>query len=421
MRKILELIQKSISNRFFLIVILPFLINFEFIGCSSNETKQVKNTIRDSVGVKIIENWAPIWDEEDQWKLSEKPVLEIADENFFRVRGAILFSDGRIVVANSGASELRFYNKNGKFTKTVGGKGGGPGEFSNFMVALHKISQDSFQVFDTMTLRMSVFDSNGILKRDFYLEPAGKYPIMDVQTFLDGSLFVSTSWSSALDMGDHETGIKRHPTPLLHYSQQGVLMDTFAILPGPEYYMFVEGDRYAFIGNFPFKHNLVSSIFSNRAFMGSSDKFEILVYSFNGDLQKIITLPGIDLTLTDKEFKETIQSQLNRIDDLESKKRYTKYWSKLPHRKSKPAYSNLVIDDEGNLWIEEYQYDESKLTTWWIFNLEGFLLVEIEMSGNFQVFEIGHEYVLGKKINEDGFESIHVYRLKKSYFIMEEK
>lgn len=395
------------------LAILQFVVALEFIACSSNETKQVQNTIRDSLGVEIIENHTPIWDEEDQWKLSERPILEISDEAFYRIVGAVQLEDGRIVVANSGSGELRFYDKKGNFVTSVGNSGQGPGEFT-FLLSLYKFPGDSLLTFDGRGVnRVSIFKSDGELLRDFILESEGKFPLNNVSAFSDGSLFVSTSYSSALDRKDHTTGLKRYPTPFLHYSSQGVLIDTVAILPGLETFKFVEGDGYTLTSNFPFRHSPVSFVYLDKAYIGSSDKFEILAFSKTGDLIRIIRLSGIDLTLTSKKINEAKQILLDLMDDPELKKRYTKYFSKLPETQRKPAYSRLVIDVEGNLWVGEYLLGIVEPQNWWVFNQEGYWLGKIKTPGNYRVYEIGHDYVLGKKTDEDGFESIYVYELIK--------
>ncbi|NOT07973.1 MAG: hypothetical protein HOP28_07180 [Gemmatimonadales bacterium] len=67
---------------------------------------------------------------------------------------------GRLVVANSGAFELRIYDSTGKYLTTVGQKGEGPGEFRGTLF-LFPAQGDSLYVLDSGNLRYSVHDASG--------------------------------------------------------------------------------------------------------------------------------------------------------------------------------------------------------------------------------------------------------------------
>ena len=104
-------------------------------------------------------------DEPEAWRLSS-PTLDIGvaegDERL-ELSGAsssIRLEDGRVVIANSGTSELRVFDRQGQFQKTVGRRGEGPGEFTG---ALHaaRLTDTSFAVFDQGNQRLSVFDTAG--------------------------------------------------------------------------------------------------------------------------------------------------------------------------------------------------------------------------------------------------------------------
>ena len=92
--------------------------------------------VRDSAGIRIVENTTPLWQEGEEWHLSPEPVVDIGggdvEENqLFRVAGALRLSDGRIVVGNGGTHELRFYTGDGAFVRSVGRRSDGPGEFQD--------------------------------------------------------------------------------------------------------------------------------------------------------------------------------------------------------------------------------------------------------------------------------------------------
>jgi hypothetical protein len=104
--------------------------------------------------------------EPELWRLSEAPILEIgvregAEEyQFFRVGGSLRLPDGRIVVANTGARELRVFGADGGFLKTVGRDGEGPGEF-RWPSRIRLLGADTLLVWDQSLQRVSLFDGEG--------------------------------------------------------------------------------------------------------------------------------------------------------------------------------------------------------------------------------------------------------------------
>ncbi len=100
------------------------------------------------------------------WSLSQGPLLEIGvregDEPYqlHRASGSVLLDDGRIVVANAGSQELRFFDSEGRFLSAVGGDGEGPGEF-RFPTRVRRVGEDSLQVWDQRLQRVSFFDFQG--------------------------------------------------------------------------------------------------------------------------------------------------------------------------------------------------------------------------------------------------------------------
>jgi hypothetical protein len=99
-------------------------------ACATDTPERLGAVVRDSGGVRIVENTSPQWLESQQWRLTEEPIVDIgggdtAEEQLHRVRGAARLSDGRIVVADGGSQELRFYAPSGEHERSAGGRGGG--------------------------------------------------------------------------------------------------------------------------------------------------------------------------------------------------------------------------------------------------------------------------------------------------------
>ncbi len=157
------------------------LLALTLAGCGQSAERSTLS-VTDSAGITIVESRAPLWGPEEGWRLSEEPLLTIgavegADEyQLYRVRSALRLPDGRIVIANSGTNELRFYGHGGTHLFTRGGEGGGPGEFRS--MGEMSILGDSLFIYDFGQMRMTVYSTTGEFGRTFRVQelPDGGFP-----------------------------------------------------------------------------------------------------------------------------------------------------------------------------------------------------------------------------------------------------
>jgi hypothetical protein len=144
-------------------------------ACVSADGDESRVTHRDSAGVAIIENRAPAWSGTRAWRLAATPEVVIGgtgvapEYDLFQANSAVRLPDGRIMIANSGSSELRFYDAEGRHHESVGRKGGGPGEFEN-LGWVARYGSDSLLAWDSRLRRLSVFDLDGRFQRSDLVE-----------------------------------------------------------------------------------------------------------------------------------------------------------------------------------------------------------------------------------------------------------
>lgn len=100
-------------------------------GCRGDDEQSDTNasySVRDSAGVQIVSV-----DGLDRpgavWRLAPSPEVVVGVlqgsplEQLFEVRDAAMLPDGRMVVANSGTFELRFFGSQGDHLDSLGGRG----------------------------------------------------------------------------------------------------------------------------------------------------------------------------------------------------------------------------------------------------------------------------------------------------------
>lgn len=100
------------------------------------------------------------------WRLSSLPAVDIGvaegdpPYELTTASSSLQLPDGRVVIANGGSNELRVFDSQGRFLRSIGRKGGGPGEFGG-PLHLALVEPDSFLAYDMNQQRLSVFDSSG--------------------------------------------------------------------------------------------------------------------------------------------------------------------------------------------------------------------------------------------------------------------
>ena len=92
------------------------------------------------------------------------PLLEIGREGhpafqFASITGVRLFDDGRVVVSDAGAREIRVFSSDGAHLITLGGPGDGPGEFQS-LDGLWTLGEGVIRAWDAENQRITTFSAN---------------------------------------------------------------------------------------------------------------------------------------------------------------------------------------------------------------------------------------------------------------------
>jgi len=138
-----------------------------FVSCGSDGALSTGHAAtRDSAGIAIVHSQLPTT---SAWHFGDEPFLVIGmegdpDTEFDKIIGALALSDGRIIVADAGSGELRFFDRNGTHLNSVGGLGGGPAEFGE-LEFVARLPGDTIVAFDGRRRTVSWFDQEGKLER----------------------------------------------------------------------------------------------------------------------------------------------------------------------------------------------------------------------------------------------------------------
>ena len=374
--------------------------------------------VRDSAGVRIVENSDPLRAADRGWAVSREPLVSIGEVDgrpeyhLAKVADAVRLSDGRIVVADEGSSSLRMYDRAGVHLRTMGGPGGGPGEYQ-WLTWLWKLPGDSLLAYDARPRRTTAYHPGGELigTADLSIPPRGH---LVRGRFADGTLlttYVRPSLSSL-------SGPRRQPVDLLRVSVDGAALNPIATLAGDEDFMQVAegpvnpvGGIAAVASPIYFGRSTRYAVSGDRLFAGDTDRSEIGVYAGDGTLERLIRWSSEPRSVSRSAVDSMKAAQLSRsLPETLALRR--KLLSAMPVPETMPAFDRIVAGETGDLWVEEYRVPGSAPDArWTVFDREGRMLASVLLPDRFAPLEIGEDYVLGSWRDEMDVQFVHLYRL----------
>ncbi len=142
--------------------ILLLLLSLLLINCNSETATDTVGIID---GVRHVHNLAPLWGDDSKIELEfvqKIGEIEGDDENYqlYYPYDIVKDQNGNICILESGKARISIFSPEGKFIRSIGGKGQGPGEFFK-PVTFDIDNQGLFYVGQAMIYRISVVDGQG--------------------------------------------------------------------------------------------------------------------------------------------------------------------------------------------------------------------------------------------------------------------
>ena len=384
-------------------------------ACATDTPERRGPVVRDSAGVRIVENTTPLWQEGEGWHLSPEPVVDIGggdreEEQLFRVVGALRLSDDRIVVANGGTNEIRFYGPEGAFLSASGGEGEGPGEFRR-LSALRRLRGDSLFAQDGRLYRSSVFDGQGRFIRTVQPQASRGRSSIDI-VFDDGMMLGSSI--VRLNVADVELGLFRMAFTFYRFDGAGDLVDTLGVYPGLEVYMVPSQGGMPSTYRHPISRATYFQFLPDGYYVADNDTYEIQKYAPEGKLQQIVRRLTAPVQVEPQHMKTLRERALAAVTNDDRRRSTEQFYRDMPVPETFPAYGGIAVSVEGYLWVREYDLPGNEANNWAVYDAEGILQGTMGLAPRFQPLDIGPDYVLGLWRDADDVEHVRMYELVKS-------
>ena len=389
------------------------------VACADGRNSAPSLVVRDSAGIRIVENASPVWGGDPGWRIDPIRVTigsagDAPGQQLHRVTGAVRLRDGRIVIANSASSELGLYGSDGSYLGSVGGSGEGPGDFRS-LGWLGQSSQDSLLTWDLRLNRVAVFTGAGEYVRDYLVS----LPLPEAVTggvalgSLDaGRIVFSRGGSFAPVEG---SGVQRQPLSAWVVSAAGEVEREFGPFPG-ESVNLRAGQRPGMIIRTPVPFGAATLIAAgtDRIYVTDNGRYDIHVYAPDGHLQQIVRRPHELLALLPEDIAADLEARLESLPPVEEIRAGSRAsYEAVPKPQFMPAVRSLMVDREGCLWVEASRHMHEPLATWSVFDRDGLWLGDLALAAGLEPLEIGWDYLLLRRQDDLSVESVLVIPLRR--------
>jgi len=354
---------------------------------------------------------------------------------FVDIADAARRSDGSVVVVDQGARAVRLFDPHGRFQRTLGAAGAGPGEFTDPVSVLVTVG-DTVVVWDRALLRVTRFNPRGDLAAVRTLDwgklanrlgvemaskggeagakgpdgPSALFP-GPMEPLGDGGFLVRLVEKSG---ATPRSGRYRPRSGTLRVSGDLSVLDTLMLFGDAEQVV-VDAPW----GRFPVAPPgarttlLTHSGTSLRICIGTQEELEISCFGADRGRTALrwdaepLPFTGDDLSAWREETMRLLAPKLSPDQILE-------ILDQVPVPQSRPPFSRILLDPDGDLWAElgPTRGGSGEANDFMVFGPDGILLGLVALPP-IRVLDIGRDHVLGIHEDELGIQYIHVHDLQK--------
>ncbi|MGQ0766942.1 MAG: 6-bladed beta-propeller [Gemmatimonadota bacterium] len=350
-------------------------------------------------------------------RLSATPTLAIGTldgpetTQLSRVYGAIRLPNATIAIGNSATSDIRFFDANGKYLRTVSRAGSGPGEFHEYSsVVFYPFGPDQLYMPDGGNGRINVFSTDGTYRRSFRLEAPSAAGMAGIAAIAGREIVGLTSRNAAL-RGAPGARIDATHTYAIFDSTGRLVRPLFDVASRSRIVHAHRGiTHYPFV---PFAPEALVAARGERIFLLRNTSPEIEVWSRSG--QRTATYRWATARIPVRSiwprFKVAELAMATRERDKVLYGHY--YETDLPLPEYVPVASRLLVASDESLWIERFRLPWTTTRTWDVLDRNGRYLGVVETPDRLDVYQVGSDFVLGRWRDSSDVEHVHVYGLRR--------
>jgi hypothetical protein len=399
-----------------LLLAIPFLQ-----ACESGAAWE--GTVIDSAGISIVMNTdRPLWTDETAWTLEEDLRIGTVAGDVNYQFGNILFgvdadASGNIYVLDMQAQDIRVYDPEGTYVRTIGGPGSGPGEIGQQGIFLFVDQNGEVVLPDLGNVRVQRYSPEGEVLGSFRIEIAGGAPARwdlgpngEIMAQLRG---LNVEGIATLEEGD----------PIVIYDSTGAVSDTLAMLPKGEMTAGISEESFSMM---IFAPEPVWDLSPTGYLYGArNSEYRVHVTSPDGVLTRIIARDVGRKPVSDPEKDAIFRVMRQQMQDLGvPQAQLEQIVQGVGIADEYPAFGQLFCGPDETLWVQRIlaasdmseedaaEFDPQNLGSrdWEVFDSEGRYMGVVAMPDRFRPVTSKGGMIYG--VWADELDVQHVMRLR---------
>jgi len=326
--------------------------------------------------------------------------------SFHQITAASRLRDGRVVVVDGGLrSRLTILTSDGEFLATIGRNGEGPGEFG-WVTSVQAGANDSLFVFDAGQQRLTVFSPDGSALRTASYRPVGGEMLGSV-THLGGQTWLGRGLDSPLQGPTYQIVQDTIVFGLLDARLEH--LELLAELPSLMSTTTPIGGSVGF-GVPAFTPIAIHATWGRCIFVSTADTSSIQVYSADGQYLRSFEGPGTLRPVSQEDLETFIQYRLRGTPE-DRRQVWGQALRDAAHPENLPYYHQMLTDQWGYLWLQEYSPPIGVGDHWYVLTPSGRVAGDVVLPASIRVFAIDEYGLLGVVKGELDDEMIVVLRM----------
>ena len=320
---------------------------------------EVTTVAQDSAGVRVVEVLAEP-STVPRWTLDSVPLrvltgMETGDETAFALVGPVRFlPSGGVVIGDVASSRLLIYDADGRYVRSLGRRGDGPGEMRR-LASITVAAHDTVATFDPSLRRLSFWHPEKGFVRSVNLADDGSldsFPI-DAWPWRDSMIVVLQLATTPRTSVPQGSGVRRWPTRA-HFTlrdSSGRILETSPGFEGAYTGLDERGDI-----RLPFSNRPFVATARDRIYFGSGVTFATTYLDSAFNVAGEIRWPASDEPLTSDEVERVRAEAIALISrrplpDQPFARNFDP--SILPA--NRPSIGRVLIAPDATIWFERFE------------------------------------------------------------------
>lgn len=356
-----------------------------------------------------------------------------ADElTFGRIGGIVVGLDGTMFVhdADQTVGLIRMFDSTGTYVRTVGAKGGGPGEYGQ-VNGIALAGNGDLLLWDGGGSRVNRYSPDGRFKSAFPLPVHGMFTANGLHVASDGTISLSAVVA-------HKELADGPPLPIpgfIRFDSLGVLRDSVAYPrwtsaePASLLVDSPDGSRRSMF-SIPFQPGIITTLLRDGGVVGGyADRYAFTIIGANAEPRQVIReVAAVPVSETEAAERRA------QIEQIARRTNPGFNWTGPGIPATKPPFSGISVTDDGRLWVRVAQPDEAipeaelpplrtdvepppvRLTTrepiaYDIYAADGALLGRVKLPPRTTVYRVRGDFAWGVSRNADDVEFATRFRV----------